>query len=62
MPKSFGDKLHLGAEDVLGAEKRRYRRLDTDLEARVKNLSDPSADPIDVRIINLGPEPNSSFR
>ncbi len=40
----------------MGAEKRRYRRLDTDLEARVKNLSDPSSDPIDVRIVNLGPE------
>jgi hypothetical protein len=40
----------------LGAEKRRYRRLDTDLEARVKNLSDPASEPVDVRIINLGPE------
>ena len=40
----------------MGSEKRRYRRLDTDLEARVKNLTDPSSDPIDVRIVNLGPE------
>ncbi|RMG15778.1 MAG: PilZ domain-containing protein [Planctomycetota bacterium] len=41
---------------ALGAEKRRYRRLDTDLEARVKNLADPAAEPMEVRIINLGPE------
>ncbi len=40
----------------MGSENRRYRRLDTDLEARVKNLTDPSSDPIDVRIVNLGPE------
>ena len=40
----------------MGREKRRYRRLDTDLEARVKNLSEPGSDPIDVRIVNLGPE------
>lgn len=40
----------------MGAEKRRYRRLDTDLEARVKSLSDPGSEPIDVRIVNLGPE------
>ena len=40
----------------MGAEKRRYRRLDTDLEARVKNLSDPSSDTLTVRIVNLGPE------
>ena len=40
----------------VGAEKRRYRRLDTDIEARVKNLSDPESEPLPVRIINLGPE------
>ena len=40
----------------MGAEKRRYRRLDTDLEARVKSLSDPGSEPIEVRIVNLGPE------
>ncbi len=40
----------------MGAEKRRYRRLDTDLEARVKSLSEPGSDPVDVRIVNLGPE------
>lgn len=40
----------------MGAEKRRYRRLETDLVARLKNLSDPEALPIEVRIVNLGPE------
>jgi len=40
----------------VGKEKRRYRRLDTDLEARVKNLSDPESDTLEVRIVNLGPE------
>ncbi len=40
----------------MGAEKRRYRRLDTDLEARVKSLSEPGSDPIAVRVVNLGPE------
>ena len=40
----------------MGAEKRRYRRLDTDLEARVKNLTEPNDEPLDVRVINLGPE------
>lgn len=40
----------------MGAEKRRYRRLDTDLEARVKSLSEPGSEPLEVRIINLGPE------
>ena len=40
----------------MGKEKRRYRRLDTNLEARVKNLSDPTSDTIDVTIVNLGPE------
>ena len=40
----------------MGKEKRRYRRLDTDLEAQVKNLSDPESDEITVRIVNLGPE------
>jgi len=40
----------------VGAEKRRYRRLDTDLEAKVKSLADPASDPVDVRIVNLGPE------
>lgn len=39
-----------------GAEKRRYRRLETDLEARLKNLSEADAESIDVRIVNLGPE------
>jgi len=40
----------------VGAEKRRYRRLDTDLPARVKSLSEPTGEALDVRIINLGPE------
>lgn len=40
----------------MGAEKRRYRRLDTNLEARVKNLSDPTSETQQVTIINLGPE------
>ena len=40
----------------MGAEKRRYRRLDTNLEARVKNLSDPNSETQQVTIINLGPE------
>ena len=40
----------------MGAEKRRYRRLDTDIEARVKDLSNPETEPLPVRIINLGPE------
>ena len=40
----------------MGAEKRRYRRLDTNLEARVKNLSDPNSESMPVTIVNLGPE------
>ncbi|MGE0710720.1 MAG: PilZ domain-containing protein [Planctomycetota bacterium] len=40
----------------MGAEKRRFRRLDTDLEARVKSLAEPGSEPMDVRIVNLGPE------
>lgn len=40
----------------MGAEKRRYRRLDTSLEARVKNLSDPNSAAQQVTIVNLGPE------
>ncbi|HBP21781.1 MAG TPA: hypothetical protein DEA08_28850 [Planctomycetes bacterium] len=40
----------------MGADKRRYRRLDTDLEARVKSLAEPGSEPMDVRITNLGPE------
>src|ERR1700682_2393858 len=40
----------------MGAEKRRYRRLETDLEARLKNLSDPDGAAIAVRIVTLGPE------
>lgn len=40
----------------MGAEKRRYRRLETDLEARLKNLSDPNGAALSVRIVNLGPE------
>lgn len=40
----------------MGAEKRRYRRLDTSLEARVKNLSDPNSETQQVTITNLGPE------
>ena len=40
----------------MGAEKRRYRRLDTSLEARVKNLSDPNSASQQVTIVNLGPE------
>jgi len=40
----------------VGKEKRRYRRLDTDLEAMVKNLSEPESDELTVRIVNLGPE------
>ena len=39
-----------------GAEKRRYRRLETDLEAKLKNLSEPDGEPNQVRIVNLGPE------
>jgi hypothetical protein len=39
-----------------GAEKRRYRRLETDLVARIKNLSEPEGTPTEVRIVNLGPE------
>ena len=40
----------------MGAEKRRYRRLETNLEARLKNLSDPDGANFVVRIVNLGPE------
>ena len=40
----------------MGAEKRRYRRLETNLEARLKNLSDPDGANFGVRIVNLGPE------
>jgi hypothetical protein len=40
----------------MGAEKRRYRRLETNLEARLKNLSDPDGAAFGVRIVNLGPE------
>lgn len=40
----------------VGAEKRRYRRLDTKIEARVKNLSDPEGATLQVTIVNLGPE------
>jgi hypothetical protein len=40
----------------MGAEKRRYRRLETDLEARLKNLGDPNGAALNVRIVNLGPE------
>lgn len=40
----------------MGAEKRRYRRLETDLEATLKNLSDPDGALSAVRIVNLGPE------
>jgi len=40
----------------MGAEKRRYRRLDTNLAARAKNLSDPEAEPFEATIVNLGPE------
>ncbi len=40
----------------MGAEKRRYRRLETNLEARLKNLSDPDGANFAVRIVNLGPE------
>ncbi len=40
----------------MGAEKRRYRRLDTNLEARVKNLSEPASDDVNATIVNLGPE------
>ena len=46
----------MDARTSVGKEKRRYRRLDTNLEARVKNLSDPTSDTIDVTIVNLGPE------
>lgn len=41
---------------MAGAEKRRYRRLETDLEAKLKNLSEPDGEPTSVRIVNLGPE------
>src|SRR5580704_2746073 len=40
----------------MGAEKRRYRRLETNLDARLKNLSDADGAAINVRIVNLGPE------
>ncbi len=40
----------------MGAEKRRYRRLETNLDARLKNLSDPDGAGFEVRIVNLGPE------
>jgi hypothetical protein len=40
----------------MGAEKRRYRRLETNLDARLKNLSDPNGGGFNVRIVNLGPE------
>jgi hypothetical protein len=40
----------------MGAEKRRYRRLETNLEARLKNLSDANGAAFQVRIVNLGPE------
>ena len=49
-------KLYVGKGMAMGAEKRRYRRLDTDLEATVKDLAEPEEKSIDVRIINLGPE------
>ena len=40
----------------MGIEKRRYRRLETNLEAKMKDLSDPESEPFDVHIVNLGPE------
>ena len=40
----------------MGAEKRRYRRLETNLEAKLKNLSDANGAAFGVRIVNLGPE------
>ncbi len=40
----------------MGAEKRRYRRLETNLEARLKNLSDANGAAFQVKIVNLGPE------
>ena len=40
----------------MGIEKRRYRRLETNLAARLENLADPEAEPVSVTIVNLGPE------
>ncbi len=40
----------------MGIEKRRYRRLETNLAARLKNLSEQGSDPVEVHIVNLGPE------
>lgn len=40
----------------MGIEKRRYRRLETNLEATMKDLGNPDGTPFPVRIVNLGPE------
>jgi hypothetical protein len=40
----------------MGIEKRRYRRLDTELPAELKELSKPEAEARSVTIVNLGPE------
>ncbi|MDF1661373.1 MAG: PilZ domain-containing protein [Planctomycetota bacterium] len=40
----------------MGIEKRRYRRLETNLDAKMKDLSNPEGEAFDVKIINLGPE------
>lgn len=40
----------------MGVEKRRYRRLETDLAAQMKDLSNPDSEPFPVTIVNLGPE------
>jgi hypothetical protein len=40
----------------MGIEKRRYRRLETNLDAKMKDLSDSGGEPFDVKIVNLGPE------
>ncbi len=41
---------------MAGAEKRRYRRLETDLTATLKDLSRPDGETFTVRVVNLGPE------
>lgn len=40
----------------MGIEKRRYRRLETNLPAKMKDLSNPDSEAFDVTIVNLGPE------
>ena len=40
----------------MGIEKRRYRRLETEPPAKMKDLSNPDSEAFDVTIVNLGPE------